>query len=46
MTKGLMDGWHGDENECNGYCRSCGRCEAALERQADDGIDLYLSEDY
>lgn len=37
--RGMMDGWHGDENECNGHCGSCDDCERAWEQQGDSDYE-------
>lgn len=33
--KGMMDGWHGDENECNGHCGVCDECEHVTEQKGE-----------
>lgn len=36
MTKGMMDGWHGDEMLCWGDCGLCEECEEKAECKADE----------
>ena len=33
--KGMMDGWHGDENECDGTCGICESCEYINEKKGE-----------
>lgn len=42
--RGMMDGWHGDENECNGYCGLCEECERAADERSDYEYDLWCEE--
>ena len=37
--KGMMDGWHGDENECHGYCGMCDDCEEKYYNDCDEDVD-------
>jgi hypothetical protein len=32
---GMMDGWHGDEDECRGYCGLCDECLNLSEQKGD-----------
>jgi hypothetical protein len=31
--QGMMDGWHGDENECHGQCGLCDNCLLASDER-------------
>lgn len=44
--RGMMDGWHGDENECNGYCGVCDDCESVREKKGDSDYEeeMYAAE--
>lgn len=42
--KGMMDGWHGDEYECNGYCGLCDSCESMREQKGDSDYDAEMEE--
>jgi hypothetical protein len=42
--KGLMDGWHGDENECNGDCGLCDDCERRTDMKGDQEYECYRCE--
>ncbi len=33
--QGMMDGWHGDEYECNGHCGYCDDCYEARQQQGE-----------
>ena len=35
IFRGMMDGWHGDEDECNGDCGRCWECELLNDSKAD-----------
>jgi len=37
--KGMMDGWHGDEDECNGHCGLCGECEYVIEQKGESDYE-------
>lgn len=43
--QGMMDGWHGDEMECNGQCGLCDECERASDERADYEYDLWHDEE-
>jgi hypothetical protein len=38
-----MDGWHGDENECNGDCGTYDKCDSYYQ-EADDAYDAFRDE--
>jgi hypothetical protein len=42
---GIMDGWHGDENECNGQCGLCENCEDNYYQQCDEEYDMWRDEE-
>lgn len=37
--KGMMDGWHGDEDECKGHCGLCDECEQVSEQKGESGYE-------
>lgn len=39
--RGLMDGWHGDEDECNGHCGSCDQCLEIIDNQGENDYDVW-----
>jgi len=39
--RGMMDGWHGDEMECNGHCGLCEECEDRYYKRCDDEYDAW-----
>lgn len=39
--KGSMDGWHGDENECTGYCGLCDECLEKITTQGENDYDVW-----
>jgi hypothetical protein len=41
---GSMDGWHGDENECQGNCGRCDECEYVIETKGDSDYDASREE--
>lgn len=43
--QGMMDGWHGDENECHGQCGLCEECDRASDERADYEYDLWCDEE-
>jgi len=42
--KGAMDGWHGDEYECQGDCGVCESCEFVQDMKMDDDDDDWWDE--
>ena len=40
----MMDGWHGDEYECNGHC-SCEECQKRLDTKADSDYDGWVDDE-
>jgi len=43
--RGMMDGWHGDEMECNSSCGTCEQCEQAFDERCDYEYDLWRDEE-
>jgi hypothetical protein len=43
--QGMMDGWHGDENECHGQCGLCDECDRIADERADYEYDLWCDEE-
>jgi hypothetical protein len=39
MIQGMMDGWHGDEDECHGDCGKCDQCDERYYQEADEYDD-------
>lgn len=35
----MMDNWHGDENECNGFCGLCDTCDERYYQRCDELYD-------
>lgn len=35
----MMDGWHGDEDECRGFCGFCNECLDRMERKGDQNYE-------
>ena len=42
--KGLMDGWHGDEDECTGHCGLCDLCEQINDEKGDQEYESWVYE--
>jgi hypothetical protein len=43
--RGMMDGWHGDEDECYGECGICSECNDNYYRDMDDAHDSFILEE-
>ncbi len=43
--RGMMDGWHGDENECHGHCGLCDECEDRYYQRCDDEYEAWRDEE-
>lgn len=41
---GMMDGWHGDENECYGDCGMCDECDTNYYQSCDEINELWIDE--
>lgn len=39
--QGMMDIWHGDENECHGHCGQCISCEYNYYSKCDEEYEIY-----
>jgi hypothetical protein len=42
--QGMMDGWHGDENECHGHCGVCESCDEQFYQSCDEAYDDWREE--
>jgi hypothetical protein len=42
--QGMMDGWHGDENECNGHCGLCEDCERRADEKGEQDFESWRDE--
>lgn len=42
--RGMMDGWHGDENECDGNCGICEECDEHYYQRCDDEYETWRDE--
>lgn len=42
--RGMMDGWHGDENECRGHCGLCEDCDERYYQRCDEEYDSWRDE--
>jgi hypothetical protein len=38
---GMMDGWHGDENECNEHYGTCNDCDDIFYSACDEEYDKW-----
>lgn len=45
MIQGMMDGYHGDEQECRGHCGLCGDCDERYYLRCDEEYDSLEDED-
>jgi hypothetical protein len=43
--RGMMDGWHGDEFECHGYCGLCDLCDERYYQQGDETYESWHYEE-
>lgn len=43
--RGMMDGWHGDEMECHGYCGLCDDCDDRYYQQCDEAYESSRDEE-
>jgi hypothetical protein len=43
--QGMMDGWHGDENECHGQCGLCDDCQRASDEREEYEFELSRCEE-
>ena len=43
--QGMMDGWHGDENECHGNCRMCDECQRVDDARCDSEYESWRDEE-
>ena len=41
---GMMDGWHGDENECDGHCGLCEDCDELYYQRCDEEYESWCDE--
>lgn len=39
--QGTMDGWHGDENECQGHCGLCNDCDDRFYQACDEEYEAW-----
>mgnify|MGYP001567605381 CR=1 FL=1 len=37
--QGMMDGWHGDEYQCRGFCGTCEDCDDVFYERCDESSD-------
>jgi hypothetical protein len=42
--QGMMDGWHGDENECLGHCGLCDDCDDKYHQRCDEEYESWRDE--
>lgn len=42
---GMMDGFHGDENECHGQCGLCIDCEQRYDQFCDESYDQWREDE-
>lgn len=45
MITGMMDGWHGDEYECDGNCGMCEECDENYYRRCDEDYEAMRDEE-
>lgn len=43
--KGIMDNWHGDEDECHGNCGLCDDCDERYYERSDEEYDACRDEE-
>lgn len=43
---GIMDGWHGDENNCIGDCGLCDTCEQIKEEKGEEQYESWRAEQW
>jgi hypothetical protein len=41
---GTMEGWHGDETECQGNCGLCSDCDEQFYQDCDEAYEAWRDE--